>query len=386
MPKVNVLYIITKLELGGAQKQLLSIISNLDKGAYNVFLFTSQEGLLMNEALSIEGLVVKKSRFLERKINPFKDILALIEICRFIKKNKIQIVHTYSSKAGILGRIAAKLSKVKIIIHTVHGWSFHDYQQKSAYYLYLFLEKICAKFSSKIIVVSQWDKEKGLKNLVGKPEQYVLVRYGIDCPEFENKEKRSQIRKSFGLSDTDFVVGMVACFKPQKAPVDFIKLAAKIKETFPNIKFIMIGDGELRRKISARIKKLNLERQIFLTGWRKDIPLVLSCMDIFVLTSLWEGLPIAVLEAMAAEVPVIATDTGGINEVIKNDKTGYLVKAGDIGSMQNRIEGLFKDRQKRIEFAHLSGQIINSGDFSLNIMVKNTQAVYRNLWEEKQNV
>lgn len=382
MSKINILYVVTKLELGGAQTQLLSIISSLDKQTYNVFLFTAQDGLLINEASAIERLVLKKSRFLERKINPFKDILALIEIYRFIKKNKIQIVHTHSSKAGILGRIAAKLSKVKIIIHTVHGWSFHNYQQKIAYYLYLFLERICARISSKIIVVSQWDKEKGLKNLIGRPEQYVLIRYGINSQEFCNQEKRNEISKSLGLSGTDFIVGTVACFKPQKSPLDFIKLAARVKRDFPDIKFVMVGDGALRKQICAEIKKLNLNGEVILAGWRKDVSLILSCMDIFVLTSLWEGLPIAVLEAMAAGVPIIATDTGGIREVIKNNKTGYLVQANDLGVMQNRVEELFKNKQKRTEFAGFSKQLISSTqDFSLNRMISNTQAVYQALME-----
>ena len=128
MHKTNLLYIITKLELGGAQKQLLSLIKGLDKQVYNIFLFTAKDGLLIKEALALDGLILNRSRFLERKINPLKDLLALIEIYGFIKKNRIQIVHTHSSKAGILGRLAAGLAKTKIIIHTVHGWSFHDYQ------------------------------------------------------------------------------------------------------------------------------------------------------------------------------------------------------------------------------------------------------------------
>ncbi len=127
MPKINILYVITKLELGGAQKQLLSLINGLNKEKYNIFLFTARDGLLLNEAQILAKVTLKKSRFLERPINPLKDVLALIELYNFIKINKIQIVHTHSSKAGILGRIAAKFAKIKVIIHTVHGWSFHDF-------------------------------------------------------------------------------------------------------------------------------------------------------------------------------------------------------------------------------------------------------------------
>lgn len=378
MPKVNLLYVITKLELGGAQKQLLSLIGDLDKEAFNIFLFTAKEGLLIKEVSSLGKLTLKKSRFLERRINPIKDILALIEIYNFIKKNKIQIVHTHSSKAGILGRLAAKLAKTKVIIHTVHGWSFHGYQWGIVNYFYLLLERICASFTHKIIVVSQWDKDRGLKENIGKKDQYALISYSINCHEFKGREKRNESRKSLGLSDTDLAVGMIACFKPQKSVLDFIKLAGAVRKNFPEVKFILVGDGVLRNRVCSLITKLHLEGQVILTGWSNNIPLILSCLDIFVLTSLWEGLPIAVLEAMAAQVALVATDTGGIREIVVNGKTGFLVKPRDLESMQNQVEELLRNSQKRDEFAELSKIAINAKEFLLSSTVKQTEEIYFN--------
>ncbi|MCX5698315.1 MAG: glycosyltransferase family 4 protein [Candidatus Omnitrophica bacterium] len=386
MFKINLLYVITKLELGGAQKQLLSLINNLDKKKYNIFLFTAKNGLLIKEALSIAGLTLEKSKFLERLINPLKDVLALVEIYCFIKKNRIQIVHTHSSKAGILGRLAAKLAKTPIIIHTVHGWSFNDYQPVSINYLYVFLEKICAAFTSKIIVVSRFDKDKGLKNLIGRKNQYVLIRYGLDARGFKDTRKRNEARKSLGLGDADLVVGMAACFKPQKAPLDFIELASLIKRDFPDTKFVLVGDGQLRKRIDARIKQLNLDGQVILTGWRNDIGLILTGLDVFVLTSLWEGLPIVVLEAMAAGAALVATDTGGIAEVVINGKGGYLVKPHDIRSMRNRLGELLNSVQKRDEFVRRSREAIGREEFLLSSMFKNTAELYSNLLEESKNV
>lgn len=381
MPRINLLYVITKLELGGAQKQLISLIGGLDKERYNIFLFTAKDGLLINEASAIKGLILKQSRFLERPINIFKDVLAFVEILSFIKKNRIQIVHTHSSKAGILGRIAARVACVPAIIHTVHGWSFHDYQPRLANYFYTTLEKICATFTNKLVVVSSFDKEKGLKKLVGREDQYIIIRYGIKGNEFRDQSMRSAARRSLGLNETDLAIGTVACFKPQKSPLDFIKIASTIKKSIPNTKFIMVGDGLLRRKAEVLIKRLDLGGQIILTGWRNDMVFVLSALDIFVLTSLWEGLPIAVLEAMAAGVPVVATDTGVIREIIENGKTGYLVKVGDRQSMQNRVEALLKDRQKMNEFIRLSREKVNSEEFLLRRMVKDTEKVYSTLGE-----
>lgn len=385
MLKINLLYVITKLELGGAQKQLLSIVKGLDKERYNVFLFTAKEGLLINEASSINNLTLYRSRFLERAINPFKDFLALVEIRCFIKKNKIQIVHTHSSKAGILGRLAAKLAQTPTIIHTVHGWSFNDYQPKVLNYIYRNLEKFCANFTNKIVVVSESDKVKGLTSGIKTLEQYQVIKYGIELGQFTGADKRLEARKVLKISNSDLVVGMIACFKSQKAPLDFIKLASAIKKRDPNIKFVLVGDGRLRSKICDLIKKLGLEKQVILTGWRNDVPAVLTALDVFVLTSLWEGLPIVVLEAMAAGVPVVATNTGGIVEIIKNDENGYLVGAGNLYSMQTRVEVLLKDSVLREKFAKKSKLIIESGDFLLSSMVKNTEKLYSDLLRDKLN-
>jgi glycosyltransferase involved in cell wall biosynthesis len=216
MQRFNLLYVITKLELGGAQKQLLSLINKLDKTRFKPFLFTAKEGLLLPEAISIVGLTVKKSKWLERPINPFKDLLALIEIYGVIKENNIEIVHTHSSKAGILGRLAAGLAKVNVIIHTVHGWSFHDYQPKPLQLFFMWLERLCAKFTDKIIVVSDYDKQKGLNNRIGSDNRYAFIRYSVDYKEFNIHDQT--IKKELGIDNNELVVGMIACFKPQKSP------------------------------------------------------------------------------------------------------------------------------------------------------------------------
>ena len=383
--KINILYVITKLELGGAQKQLLSLVRGLDKERFNVYIITADDGLLIAAAKGIPGLRLIRCRFLERSIRPVKDILALLYIYSFIRNNDIDIVHTHSSKAGILGRLAAKASGAKIVIHTAHGWSFHDYQPGITYYFYLFLEKLCACFSSAIIVVSQWDKTRAERELSGRADKYKLIRYAVNYEEFRNNRDAAQTRKELGLSETDLVVGMVACFKPQKSPLDFIKLAAAIKKDFPDTKFILAGDGVLRKNIAALINKLHLKEQVILTGWRNDIPSILSCLDVFVLTSLWEGLPIAVLEAMAAGLPVVATDTGGIREVVLDSKTGYLVKPGDIQALHGRLKDLLMKPYLRKEFGQRAISVLGHNDYSLNNMLKNTTQLYLDLSLEGKN-
>jgi len=381
MPKINLLYVITKLELGGAQKHLLDLITHLDKKRYNVFLLTASKGLLIPDALSIEGLTLKCSSFLERPINPLKDVLALIEIYRFIKRNKIDIVHTHSSKVGILGRLAAKLAKTRLILHTVHGWSFNNHQSFFCRNFYICLERFCAQFTDKLIVVSRHDKQKGLENHIGEADRYILIRYGINSLEFSLKDQN--IKKELGIDTNDLVVGMVSCLKPQKSPLDFIKLACLIYQNLPHIKFVLVGDGILRPEIERLIYKLNLEKQIILTGWRRDIPRILSIFDVFVLTSLWEGLPVSILEAMASAKPVVATHTGGISEVISEAKTGFLVQRHHINKMAEKIISLLKDENLRKQIGQNAKDSLDS-DYRIENMVGYTDNLYWDLISKKE--
>lgn len=379
--KIKLLYVITKLELGGAQKQLLALIRGLDKERFITFLYTAKNGLLVEDALRIPCLKLKRSRFLERPIHPLKDFLAIIDLYIFIKMNRIDIVHTHSSKAGILGRLTARLAGVRVIVHTVHGWSFNDYQPLIKRKLFLWLEKIAAGFTDTLIVVSDYDKKRGLNNHIGKSYQYQLIRYGIDYPELD-RVKGQNLKKELRMDPNNLLVGMISCFKPQKSPQDFIRLAYLVNQIIPEVKFILVGDGILRRDIEKLIDKFKLQNNVILTGWRRDIPDILSGIDIFVLTSLWEGLPISVLEAMGSKKPVVATTTGGIAEVIIENKTGYLVPPGDAKGMSERLAGLIKDENLRKVMGENAKKSL-SINFRLENMVKQNQGLYQNLIKER---
>ena len=374
--KINLLYVVTKLELGGAQKQLLSLIRRVNKERFNLFLFTGQEGLLVEDTLSIPHLELRRCRFLIRPIHPFKDLLALIDLYLFIKRNNIGIVHTHSSKAGFLGRLAAWLAGVKVIIHTVHGWSFHDYQPVLLRKLFILLERFVGSFTDKLVVVSYYDQAKGLKNRIGSQAKYCLIRYGIDPAEFSGDD--SSVRRELGLNDNDLAIGMIACFKPQKCPQDFIKLACLVNRSMPGVKFILVGDGILRKKIEQLVASSNLEEKVILTGWRRDIHRVLSALDVFVLTSLWEGLPVTVLEAMAAARAVIATGTGGIKEAVSEGRTGFLIPPHDMEGLAKKLINLLKGSELRAKMGRLARESLKY-NFRVNDMINNTETLYASL-------
>ena len=376
MDKINLLYVITKLELGGAQKQLLSIIDSLDKRRFNVFLFSAKCGLMVGDAVSIEGLALVRSRWLDRPLNPFKDPLAMFEIYRFIKKNNIQIVHTHSSKAGILGRIGARLAGVRFICHTVHGWSFNDFQPYLLRKVFIGLERFVSRFTDRIIVVSLYDKQKGLDNRIGSLNKYRLIRYGIEPAGIDLREPK--IKRELGIDSNALVVGMVSCLKPQKAPQDFIRLAFLVNKSLKSTKFILIGDGKMRQPLQRLIDKLGLQRKVILTGWRRDVFAILPGIDVFVLTSLWEGLPVSVLEAVSSSVPVVATNTGGVAEVIIDAKTGFLVRPHSIQAMSEKVVILLKDANLRKQLAKSALDSLN-GSFALGNMVKSNQDLYETL-------
>ncbi|KPK97722.1 MAG: hypothetical protein AMJ95_07410 [Omnitrophica WOR_2 bacterium SM23_72] len=381
MRKINILYVITKLELGGAQKQLWSLIRHLNKEKFNIFLFTARDGLLMDDFCSLEGLTLKKSDNLERRINPFKDFLSCLEIYRYIKENDIDIVHTHSSKAGIVGRLAARAAGAKWIIHTVHGWSFNDFQSVLRRTFFIWLERWIARFSDRLVVVSEYDRLKGLSHRIGKSEQYKRITYGINPSDFLIKDKEAKNR--LGLKDADLTVGMVACFKPQKSPQDFIRLASVMTKKLNRLKFVLVGDGQLRGGVEKLIRKCDLDEDVILTGWRKDVQEILAALDVLVLTSLWEGLPVCVLEAMAAQKPVVATDTGGIAEIVREGQTGYLVKPHDIDQMAERLRFLLEDERLRRDMG-VSAQQSLGEDFTVSNMSRNTESLYEELISASQ--
>ncbi len=380
MPTRNLLYVITKLELGGAQTQLLCLAGGIDKLEFSPRLAASP-GILSGAFSSLEGVIPEKVRFLVRPVHPLKDLCAVFELAYLMRRRGIQIVHTHSSKAGIIGRLAARLAGVKVIIHTVHGWSFNDRQPLPLRGLYVFFERVCAGFSDAIIAVSEHDRLTGLSLGIGGPDRYELIRYGIDFNRYPRGD-REYLRRSFGLAPEDKVVCMAGCFKPQKAPLDFIRAAAFVSARCPSSRFLLAGDGIMRPAVEQAVRGYGLQGRVILAGWRYDLPELLAGADVFVLTSLWEGLPVSALEALKSGVPVIATDTGGIKEAVVDGVNGYIVPRSDAQAMSRRICCLLQDEALRMRMAENAARSLGN-EYSLQEMLLNTQNLYREKSREK---
>lgn len=349
--KTAVLHVITRMIVGGAQENTLATVVGLDPQRYKIDLIsgtqTGSEGSLLEEA-ERRGVRIKLLPFLVREISPIKDLRAFWALFAAMRRGRYDVVHTHSGKAGVLGRWAAWLARVPVVIHTVHGWSHHDHQHCLARGAYILLERITAPVTDKLIVVSPLNTEKGLKGGIGKAEKYVTIRSGIDLTAFETPSVApDETRKGLGIPQDALIVGTVTRLSPQKAPLDFVKVAREIRKTCSGTHFVMAGDGPMREEVEKAIHDVGLTDCVHLVGLRRDIPDLLHCFDLFMLTSLWEGLPRVLPQAMAASLPIVATRADGNAEAVEDGVNGFLVDASDAEVCAEKAVSLLTNPEKR---------------------------------------
>lgn len=383
---IRILHPITRLIIGGAQENTILTAALLDQDAWDVTVLsgpqTGSEGSLIEHARA-RGLALIIEPTLVREVHPIKDFLALLRMLRLMRKEEYAIVHTHSSKAGILGRWAAKWAGVPIIVHTVHGWGHHERQHPLVRAIYIYLEKLTLPITDKLIAVTSLDIEKGLKDGIGRPENYTVIRSGIELERFGHPTvPRTEMRKAFGIPLDVPVIGTVTRLSPQKAPLDFLQAAAKIAEAHPQTWFMMVGDGPLRAEVEAAAKALGIADRLVLTGLRRDVPELMAAFDIFVLSSLWEGLPRVLPQAMATGLPIVATACDGSAEAIADGESGYLVPPGEPAALAERVIHLL-DHPALIEQFGVAGQE-RVAEFSDQRMVEQIASLYRELLSSKR--
>jgi glycosyltransferase involved in cell wall biosynthesis len=368
--------------VGGAQENTLLTAALLDSARFQVEILcgpqTGSEGSLIDEARQ-RGVALTILPDLLRQVSPLHDLRALSQMTQLIRQKKVHIVHTHSSKAGILGRVAARQAGAPIIIHTIHGWSFHEYMSPVIRSLYIALERWTARFTQALIAVAQGDIEKGLRAGIGKPEQYHLIRSAIPLDEFNPAMvDRQAARQSLGLPQDELVVGNVGRFSPQKNPLDWVRVVGVVGRAMPQARFLLVGDGPLRSQVEAQLAAEGLANRCILTGLRRDIPHMLAAMDIFMLTSLWEGLPRVIPQAMAMGLPVLANRADGVDEAVQDGQTGYLFQAGQIEEMATACIELAQQPQLR-QVLGQAGQAVARQRFDLRNMIAQITALYDQL-------
>jgi glycosyltransferase involved in cell wall biosynthesis len=384
-PPYRVLHPITRLIIGGAQENTMLTADLLDKQMWAVDVLcgpqTGSEGSLI-EAVRERAIPLTIEPSLVREISPLKDAIALVRLTQRMRYSRYAIVHTHSSKAGILGRWAAWLARVPVIVHTVHGWGHHERQHPLVRAYYIILEKLSLLITDRLIVVSPQNIEKGLADGIGSPANYVVIRSGIELERFGHPQvPRNETRRTWGIPQDAAVVGTVTRLSAQKAPLDFVRAAALVAQTRPDVWFVMVGDGDLRPQVEALASELGIRDHLVLTGLRRDVPELMAAFDIFALSSLWEGLPRVLPQAMATGLPIVATAADGTAEAVAQGINGILTPPGEPKVLAGMLLQLLQNPALAQQMGAAGRARVD--EFSDTRMVAQIDALYRALLREK---
>ena len=392
-PKKRVLFIVTQSELGGAQRFLCVLISRLDRNKYEILVAAGKDGDgEFLEILKKMGVSTHSLRFLRRKIDPYRDFRGYLEVRGLIRDFRPNTLFLNSSKAGVLGALAnwslaAKgkaTSAAGRVVYRIGGWSFNEPASRLTRLLYLLAEKYTAKFKDTIIVNNQHDLEQAEKLKIKPRGSIELIHNGIDPYKLEffgKEEAKIKLLEKLPHGQKSFlhaklVIGTIANFYKTKGLEYLIEAANSLNaKPYPlNAVFVIIGDGPERENLKSQISNLKLEKRILLAGRLPDARKYLPAFDIFVLPSVKEGFPWALLEAMSAKLPVIATTVGAVPEIIEDGKNGFLIEPRKPELIAQKIKELAADEHLRQEFGIQAHQTVVL-KFGLNKMVEKTEAL-----------
>jgi glycosyltransferase involved in cell wall biosynthesis len=392
MPKV--LRIINRFNIGGPtynaaylsaylppEYETMLLAGSLDEGE------ESSEHVL--DELGLKPVFIKE---MKREISPIEDIAAYRKIKEIIKEFKPDIVHTHASKAGTLGRLAAASCGVKVIVHTFHGHVFHSYFGKAKTEFYKNIERYLAKKSSKIIAISNRQKEElTIEHKICNADKVVVVPLGFDLDRFQQNqsEKRAIFRSYYNLADDEIAIGIIGRLVPVKGHALFLESIKKVLDkTNKKVRAFIIGDGDDRAVVEAKATELGIvytnehnhavKAQLTFTSWIKDIDGALAGLDIVALTSLNEGTPVSLIEAQAANKPIVTTNVGGIRNVVLENETSFLIESRDAEVFGAKLQLLAEDDALRLKMGARGWEHVKD-TFHYKRLVTDIDALYKRL-------
>ena len=378
--RIKVVHIITRLDLGGAQRNTLHTVLNLDRSRFEAVLACGAGGRLDPEvrAWPREAPAVRFIPDLVRELRPLRDVKAFFQLRRLLLSERPAIVHTHSSKAGVLGRLAARAAGVPVIVHTFQGFGFHDRQPWWAKLPYVLAERLAAAASTALIFVSRANRDYAIRHRLGDPRSYALIRSGVELRGLPAACDPAAKKAELGLTPERRLIVSVGNLKPQKNPEDFLAAARIVAARRPDAAFVLIGDGPLRASLERGAAEAGLTRSFLMPGWRADVAQLLACADAFALTSLWEGLPRALVEAMKSGVPPVCYATDGILDLIRDGENGYVVPQKDAPALAERLLTLLGDEPLRRRLGAAASAAIGP-EFDIAGMVRSQEELYRTL-------
>ncbi|MDO8141019.1 MAG: glycosyltransferase family 4 protein [Candidatus Brocadiales bacterium] len=383
--KIRVLHVITRLEKGGAPAVLLEVLRRCDKKQFVHHIATGLAREPENDMIALAkdmGFQVFVIPALVRDIQPFLDMYALLKLYFLIRKGRYDIVHCHTSKGGFVGRLAARMAKVRGVIYSPHGDIFEGYFGKLKTCLFVWLERFSAGFTDKIITLTKSGIEPYLKAEIGQKSQFDYIYNGVDIESIEKRKvDRIQKRKEIGVDSDCFLVVTAGRLVPVKGQSYLIAAFAQVVREIPNIRLVFLGDGELKDELLGHTKTLGLENHVRFLGMRNDVPEIISCSDLFALPSINEGFGVVLLEAMAMKCPIVATNVGGVPEVVLDGETGLLVSPKDPVQLARGIIRLLKDTSLALQMAENGYQRLKTC-FDIKETVIKTERVYKELIEK----
>lgn len=346
MTRLRILHVITRLVVGGAQENTLATVAGLRARGHEVVLVTGPtdgpEGSLLDAAarLGISPLLVPQ---LVREVQPVRDAVALARLYGLMRRSGFDVVHTHTSKAGVLGRIAARMARVPTVVHTPHGHVFDGYFGPRASASFVALERACARLADAMIAISEACRSDHLERGIGTPERFVTIPSGIPAAPASD---RASARLLLGAGEDDFLVACVGRLAPVKGQHVLLEAFGRVASRHPRVRLLLVGDGPARAELEEQARRLGLDGDVRFLGLRADAAKLFAGFDLYVQPSLNEGMCRSLAQAMDAGLPVVAADAPGPVDLL-GAEAGVLVPAGDAGALAAALERLLGDRRLR---------------------------------------
>lgn len=360
MEGIRVVHVITRIDKGGSAENTLLTTGGLCRRNYEVTLLkgpSHESNMSWPELeaagkslsrLEEAGVSILTDSDLVRKISPVQDMRSLLRMTSLFQRIRPQIVHTHTSKAGILGRFAAALARVPVVVHTPHGHVFHGYFAGPETKLFIILERLAARSTDRIIMLTDGEKKDHLRFRIAPEKKFITIHSGVDLAPFTPDRIDSvSAREDLGIPLSCPVVGTVGRLTEVKGHRYLLEAASLILKEKPDTWFVILGSGELKSDLKHLAASLGIDGRVIFSGWRSDVAPVLSAFDLFAFPSLNEGMGKALVEAMAMGLPVIASRTGGIPDLVKDGRNGLLIPPADSRALASSILDLLSDHEKR---------------------------------------
>jgi|YNPMSStandDraft_1061717.scaffolds.fasta_scaffold01204_7 glycosyltransferase involved in cell wall biosynthesis len=373
--RIKVLQLITTT-IGGAGEHVLMLASGLDPEQFDVTVGFSP-GYPLDHAFYEAGLRIVPIE-MQRTGGIMTSIKAYRALRELLHEEHFDIVHTHTSVAGVIGRLAARQSGIPVIVHMIHAYACHPYVRQPKRWLYRQVERWLDRFTDHYIAGSDYIRAYGIANRIMPPEKITRIYYAFRHERLKDSPNRNVARRDLGLPVDAPVAGVIARLERQKGVIFFIRALPKVLQQIPKAHFIIAGDGPLRSMLYEEAARLNILSHLHFLGWREDVGRVLASLDVTVLPSLWEAFGIISVESMAMGVPVIASRVGGIPEVVRDGETGLLVSPENSDELGRAIISLLADPAYAQRLG-LQGIQWVSTQFSLTNMVQAHQRIYYDL-------